>query len=343
MVSLAVVEQGEVNIGAIRWGTFHPLTGLAGDMTEESFHQPVLLRESVEHLRVRPDGVYVDGTVGDGGHTLSLLRASAPRGRVLGIDRDPRSLARAIPRLISFGDRFTPVQGKYSDMAQLARDQWGPALKVDGILLDLGISSQQVDGEGYGFSFQRDEPLDMRFDPEEDRPTAAEIINGYPEADLAQILWEFGEESRSRAIARAIVRSRPISTTGALAGVVAAAVGGRRGRRTHPATRTFQALRIAVNDELASLEAGLEAAIGLLADQGRLAVISYHSLEDRLVKNFLVREATQCICPPELPVCVCDHQPTVRLVNRRILRPSPEEVAANPRSRSARLRVAERL
>ena len=343
MVSLAVAVRVEVPSGVIRRVAFVPAIGLAGDMTDESFHQPVLLREAVEQLRVRPDGVYVDGTVGDGGHALSLLRASAPRGRVLGIDRDPRSLARAIPRLSEFGDRFVPVQGRYSDLSRLAREQWGPDLRVDGVLLDLGFSSRQVEGAGYGFSFQRDEPLDMRFNPNEDLATAAEIVNDYAEADLARILWEFGEESRSRAIARAVARHRPIETTGQLAEVVAGAVGGRQGRRTHPATRTFQALRIAVNDELASLAAGLAAAVQVLAPAGRLVVISYHSLEDRLVKNFLAGEAAQCVCPPDLPVCVCQHQPTVRLVNRRIIRPEAAEVAANPRSRSARMRVAERL
>jgi 16S rRNA (cytosine1402-N4)-methyltransferase len=248
--------------------------------------------------------------------------------------------------LSSFGDRFTPVQGRYSKMAELVRDQLGPDLpdlKIDGILLDLGISSRQIEGEGYGFSFQKDEPLDMRFDPEEDRPTAAEVVNGYSESDLANVIWEYGEESRSRVIARVLVRNRPIETTGQLAEVVAGALGGRRGRRTHPATKTFQALRIEVNDELANVEAGLDAAVGLLAPEGRLVVISYHSLEDRRVKNFLVRESAQCVCPPGLPVCVCEHQPRLRLVNRRVIRPEAEEVAANPRSRSAKLRAAERL
>lgn len=230
-------------------------------------------------------------------------------------------------------------------MVSLVREAWGGEVRVDGILLDLGISSRQVDGPGFGFSFQRDEPLDMRFNPDADGPTAAELVNTWPEAHLASILREFGEEPRAVAIARSLVRGRPIRTTAQLAELVAGGSrGGRRGpRRTHPATRTFQALRIAVNDELNTLQEGLKAAVQLLAPEGRMGVISYHSLEDRLVKNFLAREGAQCICPPGLPVCVCQHKPTVKLVNRRIIRPSAEEVAANPRSRSSRLRVAQRL
>ncbi len=317
------------------------------------FHRPVLLSEVKGRLGVRPGGLYVDATVGDGGHALSFLRASAPQGSVLGIDRDPRSLVRAAERLAPFGDRFIPALGSYADMTALARKVWGNSARVDGVLLDLGISSLQVDAAGFGFSFQRDEPLDMRFDPNSNLPPAAEIINTWPEEELARILWEYGEEPRSRAIARALVRRRPVDTTAELANLVGEVAGrnpkgrtrGRTGgrRRTHPATRTFQALRIAVNDELATLTAGLQATTELLAPAGRLAVISYHSLEDRSVKTFLSRQSAQCLCPPALPVCLCQHQPTLRRVNRRVIRPEAEEVAANPRSRSARLRVAERL
>ena len=285
---------------------------------------------------------------------MSLLRASSPRGRVCGIDLDPRSLVRAEQRLASYGDRFTPALGSYAEMVSLVRGIWGAEGRADGVLLDLGISSRQVDATGFGFSFQRDEPLDMRFNPAADIPTAADIVNAWSETNLAAVIREYGEEPRARAFAAAIVRERPVHTTAQLARVVAEVPGRRRrGRsprgggigpnRIHPATRTFQALRIAVNDELNTLSAGLEEAVELLAPGGRLAVISYHSLEDRLVKNFMAREAAQCICPPGLPVCVCGHRARLSLVNRRIIRPGAGEVAANPRSRSARLRVAQRL
>jgi len=285
---------------------------------------------------------------------LSLLRASSPRGRVCGIDLDPRSLVRAQQRLVSFGVRFTPVLGSYAEMVSLVQGIWGVEARADGVLLDLGISSRQVDATGFGFSFQRDEPLDMRFDPEANIPTAADIVNYWSRDELSAVIREYGEEPRAAAIAAAIVRQRPVGTTGELASLVAGVLGwraargsgrggGRRPARTHPATRTFQALRITVNDELNTLSAGLEAAVELLAPQGRVAVISYHSLEDRLVKNFLAREAAQCLCPPRMPVCICQHWPRLSLVNRRIIRPGAEEVAANPRSRSARLRVAQRL
>ena len=327
------------------------------DQAEEAivpFHLPVLLTEVLGQLGVRPDGVYVDATVGDGGHSLSLLRASSPTGSVCGIDLDPRSLVRAEQRLASFGVRFTPVLGSYAEMMSLVQGIWGEDARADGVLLDLGISSRQVDATGFGFSFQRDEPLDMRFNPEAGVPTAADIVNTRSRGELATLLREYGEEPRAAAIAAAILRQRPIATTGQLASLVAGIAGrrtargagsggGRRSARTHPATRTFQALRIAVNDELNTLGAGLDAAVELLAPAGRLAVISYHSLEDRLVKTFMAREAARCICPPGLPVCVCQHQPRLSLVNRRIIRPGADEVAANPRSRSARMRVAQRL
>ncbi|MDA0733256.1 MAG: 16S rRNA (cytosine(1402)-N(4))-methyltransferase RsmH [Chloroflexi bacterium] len=310
-------------------------------MEELAFHQPVLLRETVEHLAVRPGGVYVDATVGEGGHASSVLQASAPQGVVLGVDRDPRSLSRAQQRLEEFGERFIGIQGNYADAVQMVQSRGFN--KVNGFLLDLGFSSRQVDAEGYGFSFQRDEPLDMRYDPVGQAVTAADMVNTYSEEELVRLLFEYGEESRARAVARAIVRERPINTTGELSALVAQVIHPGKGRRVNPATRVFQALRIAVNDELTNVESGLAAAIELLNEGGRLAVISYHSLEDRLVKNTLVLEATGCICPLELPVCVCEHQPTLRIVNRRIIRPAAEEVSANPRSRSARMRVAERI
>lgn len=323
---------------------------------DTSWHRPALLAEVVGQLGARPGGWYVDGTVGDGGHTKALLRASAPDGRVLGIDRDPRSLVRATARLLPFNnqatnagmpERFTPARGSYAAMTALARQAWGDAAQADGILLDLGLASRQVDAPGFGGSWQQDEALDMRFDPDAPGPTAAELVNSWPEARLAGVLAELGEEPWARSIARSIARHRPIATTGQLAAVVSRAVGQsaghRSGRRIHPATRTFQALRLAVNNELEQLTAGLTAAPELLKSGGRLAVISYHSLEDRIVKQALATAAATCLCPPGLPVCVCRQQPTLRLVNRRVIRPDAAEIAANPRVRSAKLRVAERL
>jgi 16S rRNA (cytosine1402-N4)-methyltransferase len=342
MAALAATVNKESQCRASRSGIVYLISEFEADMEEASFHQPVLLRETVEQLAVRPGGVYVDATVGEGGHALALLQASAPRGVVLGVDRDPRSLARATRRLEQYGERFIPVPGNYADMVELARASG--LTQADGVLLDLGFSSRQVQSPGYGFSFQRDEPLDMRFDPQRQTLTAEHIVNTYSQEELSQLLFQYGEEPRARSIARAIVRSRPVNTTGELAELIARTAGaGRGGRRIHPATRTFQALRIAVNDELTYLAAGLLAAIQLLGPGGRLVVISYHSLEDRLVKHTLARESAGCICPAELPDCVCQHQPTLRIINRRIIRPGDEEVAANPRSRSARMRAAERI
>lgn len=321
-----------------------PAAGLGGGMHDhihdQVFHQPVLRQEVLERLAVQQEGRYVDATVGEGGHSLAILEASA-HGRVLGIDRDPRGLAQATRRLESYGDRFIPVQGSYAQMVELARAHGID--RAEGVLLDLGISSRQVEAPGYGLSFQKDEPLDMRFDPSGETTTAAHLVNTLSEDELRQLLFRDGEEPRARAIARALVQHRPIHTTRELAELVVRAAGPSRGRGIHPATRTFQALRLAVNDELAHLDAGLAAAINLLAPGGRLVVISYHSLEDRLVKTTLVREASRCLCPPGLPVCICGHQPTLRLVSRRATRPTAEEVRNNPRSRSARLRAAQRL
>ena len=301
-------------------------------------HIPVLVTETVEWLSVRPGGVYVDGTVGEGGHSAAILAASGPDGATLGIDRDPRSVDAARLRLTDYGARAQVVHGNYTEMSDLARQ--AGIERVDGILLDLGFSSRQVDAAGYGFSFQRDEPLDMRYDTV--GSTAADFVNHADERDVADVIYRYGEERRSRAVARAIVAARPITTTGGLASVIARALGGRRGSR-HPATRTFQALRVAVNEELMHLQAGLDAALAVLKPGGRLVVISYHSLEDRLVKSWMDREAARCICPPELPVCACDHEPSVRFVRRRVVRPSPAETDNNPRSRSARLRAVERI
>jgi 16S rRNA (cytosine1402-N4)-methyltransferase len=302
-------------------------------------HQPVLYKEIIHVLEPHRGGLYVDGTVGAGGHAWGILQASQPDGRLLGLDVDPQALDLALQRLAGFGDRVQLVQASYTTLLeQLERVGW-PA--VDGILLDLGISSMQVDQAERGFSFQQEAPLDMRFDPH-NPVTAADLVNNLPEEELADLLFEFGEERRSRQVARAIVRARPIYTTTRLASVVASAThSGRPGM--HPATRTFQALRIAVNQELEALTAVLPHAIQALAPGGRLAVISFHSLEDRIVKQFFHRESRDCICPPKQPVCTCGHKASIIEQTRRPLQAGETEINQNPRSRSARLRVAQKL
>ncbi len=303
-------------------------------------HIPVLLREVVEALAVRPGGRYVDCTLGGGGHGQAILEAASPDGELLGIDLDPEALAAARERLAAFGGRVTFAEGNFSQVGDLCRERgFAP---VQGVLFDLGLSSLQLEEESRGFSFQREGPLDMRFSPSQEL-TAAEIVNTYSQEDLADLLWRYGEERRSRRIARRLVEERPLRTTTQLAKAVEQAVGRRARGVIHPATRTFQALRIAVNQELLHLGTALIQAHGLLGFGSRLVVISYHSLEDRIVKSFLARETRDCICPPEAPVCVCGHRATLRLVARGVTRPSADEVAANPRARSARLRAAERL
>ena len=281
----------------------------------------------------------IDGTVGAGGHASGVLGQSAPEGELLGLDRDSVALPLAQQRLARFGERVHLVHGSFLDIKQHALAiGW---TRVDAILLDLGLSSMQLADPERGFSFRMDGPLDMRFDREQGQ-TAADIVNGYEEADLADLIYRFGEERQSRRIARAIVGSRPLSSTEALAELVAGVVKGKP-RRIHPATRTFQALRTAVNDELGVLQESLPVCVDLLRPGGRLAVIAFHSLEDRIVKRFMRTESEDCICPPDQPACTCDHKATLRRVTRRPIRPQQEELDRNPRARSARLRVAERL
>jgi 16S rRNA (cytosine1402-N4)-methyltransferase len=302
-------------------------------------HVPVLYSAVLANLALDPGDDVIDGTLGGAGHAAGLLEATAPDGRLLGLDRDPEAIARAQERLGRFGQRAILVQSSFRDLKAVAgKHHFFPA---DGVLLDLGVSSYQLASPERGFSFFKDGPLDMRFDPARG-PTAAELVNDLPIEELAEILYRFGEEKQSRRIARAIAAARPLSTTGELAEVIAQTVGGRRGR-IHPATKSFQALRIVVNDELGALEDVLPQAVELLRPGGRLAVISFHSLEDRLVKRYFRREAKDCVCPPEQPVCTCEHQATLRIVTRRPVGPDEIEIAQNPRSRSARLRVAEKL
>lgn len=308
-------------------------------LSGEPEHVPVLLDEVLAALAPAPGRCYIDVTVGAAGHACALLERSSPDGRLLALDADAEAVRYARSVLAAFGDRATVRQGSFDRLAEIAAEAGFQA--VDGILADLGLSSRQLADARRGFSFQVEGPLDMRLDPSGQTTTAADLVNTLPEAELADVFYRYGEEHRARAIARAIVRSRPLRTTTELAELVARTVG-RRGR-IHPATRVFMALRIAVNDELGALERMLPQAVDLLGPGGRLAVISFHSLEDRIVKTYLRREASGCICPPSAPVCRCGHVPRLRLITRRPIMPSAREQAQNPRSRSARLRVAEKL
>jgi 16S rRNA (cytosine1402-N4)-methyltransferase len=301
-------------------------------------HQPVLYHEIIHALRPDRGKIFVDCTLGAGGHAWGLLDASKPDGCLLGLDVDPQAIELSRKNLSVFGTRATLIQESYAFLSSLVADiGWK---SVDGILLDLGVSSMQLDTAERGFSFREDAPLDMRFDP--DNPlTADELVNSFPEADLAKIIYQYGEENRAKKIANAITRSRPVETTGQLANIVAGIVRTRK-KRIHPATRTFQALRIAVNRELELIEKVLPQTIDVLAPSGRIAVISYHSLEDRIVKKFIRKESQDCLCPPRQPICTCDHKAKFIIITRKPITPSEEEIRENPRARSARLRIAER-
>lgn len=297
-----------------------------------------MLDETLQALTVQPGGRYIDCTLGGGGHAAAILERSSPGGQFLGIEADPGALKIAATRLAPFENSTLLVNDNFVNLKNICA-QHG-FMPVHGILFDLGLSTLQLESRR-GFSFQTDAPLDMRVSPNQEL-TAADIINSLSESELANLLWRYGEEPDSRRIARMIVQSRPIETTGELVRAIEKAAPGYRGK-IHPATRTFQALRIAVNHELENLSSALEQAVELLGYEGRLVVISYHSLEDRIVKQFMQREARGCICPPGLPKCVCGHKPTIRIINRKVIIPAPEEITLNPRARSAKLRCGERL
>lgn len=325
-------------------------------------HTPVLLTATLDGLNIKPGGSYIDGTLGGGGHTEGMLARGA--GRVLGIDRDPAALQAAAERFSAYSDRLMLVHGNFRDVGTIAQAHGFDA--VDGMLLDIGVSSPQLDVAGRGFSFGQDAPLDMRMDPTQG-VTAADLVNTLPEDELANLIYRYGEERASRRIARQIVEQRKhaaIERTAELADLIKRAVGGRKDERIHPATRTFQALRIAVNDELGALEEALPAATAQLATSGRLAVITFHSLEDRIVKEFMRREAAVCLLPPRLFAeqcphliahddgprpCIyigsrdCDYAPRLAEVTRKPIVADEQELATNPRSRSAKLRIAERI
>ncbi len=302
-------------------------------------HKPVLYQEVLSYLQPRRGQKFVDGTVGSGGHAFGILEASQPDGLLIGIDLDEMALQIAEKHLQPFRGRFWLIHGSYRDLAQhLAQVGWS---SVDGVLLDLGVSSMQLDTPERGFSFRSEAPLDMRFDRRNPR-TAATLVNNLSEDELARIIFLYGEERFARQIAEAIVASRPILTTTQLADLVVGVVG-RHSGGIHPATRTFQALRIAVNAELEALETFLPQAISALNASGRLAIISFHSLEDRLVKKTFQTESRDCICPPKQPICTCNHRARLKVLTPKPLRPSAQEIGLNPRARSARLRVAEKL
>jgi 16S rRNA (cytosine1402-N4)-methyltransferase len=302
-------------------------------------HNPVLVEEAIKALGVQPGGRYIDCTLGAGGHAMAIVEHSSPGGQLLGIDADPEAIEVAGTRFEPYQESTLILNENFVNLQAICyRYDFFP---VHGILFDLGLSSLQLNGSDRGFSFQRSTPLDMRLNPNQ-KLTAADIVNDYSESELAHLIRTYGEERRSRSIAHHIIQRRPIKTTLELVQIIERA-GVRRMGRIHPATKTFQALRIAVNRELENLESALGQAVKLLGHEGRLVVISYHSLEDRIVKQFMQRESRDCICPPGTPTCVCGHKASLRLINKRVIIPSEVEVKSNPRSRSARLRAAERI
>ncbi len=308
-------------------------------MDLELHHRPALVPETLDALDVQPGGRYIDATLGEGGHANAVLRAASPGGQLLGLDADPEAVSVARDRLSGFEQSFLAVNENFRDIRAIALQN--SFVPVHGVIFDLGVSSLQLDVETRGFSFRRPDPLDMRFGLDQ-KTTAADIVNSYTEVELADLIYHLGEDRSARKLARAIVGARPVTTSGELAEIVKNALPRRRSR-IHPATRTFQALRIAVNDELAAIESALEQAVSVLGQGGRLVAISYHSLEDRIVKNFMRRQSSECVCPPGTPICICSHRPTLKLIRRRAVVPTETEIKANPRSRSARLRAAERI
>ena len=307
-------------------------------------HKPVLFEECMEALNIRPDGIYVDGTAGGGNHSFGIASRVGEGGRLIAIDQDEDAIRAAGEKLAPFGDRVSVVRSNFRQVADVCR-MLGIE-EIDGLLLDLGVSSYQLDTAERGFSYQADAPLDMRMDSRNPL-TAYDVVNTYSEQQLRRILYDYGEERFSGRIASAILRhreERPIRTTGELVGIVKEAIpAGARDGGHHPAKRTFQAIRIEVNAELDVIEPAIRSAVAMLKTGGRVAVITFHSLEDRIVKQTFADLATGCTCPKTLPVCVCGKKPTVRLVNRKPILPGERELEENPRSRSAKLRIAEKL
>lgn len=304
---------------------------------------PVLVQETVRYLNLKPEAIYVDGTAGSGGHSLEILSHLPDNSRLICLDRDPDAIRLSLERLGS-DPRVHFTQANFSDLAGVMRDL--TIEKIDGILLDLGMSSYQIEQSGRGFSFIREEPLDMRMNPNH-KPTGEHLINSLSARALQTLLWEYGEERRAKTLARAVVKARekePIKTAAQLARIIEAATPRSHGPwKRHPATKTFQAIRIAVNSEMDNLETFLRKIPNLMAAEGRLVVISYHSLEDRQVKKAMVHWEKTCTCPPDFPVCVCDKSPAFKRVFKKGQKPEQAEIHHNPRARSAIMRVAERI
>lgn len=307
-------------------------------------HKSVLLQECIDALNIRPDGIYLDGTLGGAGHSSQIAHRLTEGGRLIGVDRDRTALAAAKERLAPYADRVTLVHSNFAEIDAILDSLGIPA--VDGMLFDLGVSSPQLDDASRGFSYMADAPLDMRMD-KDDALTAGEVVNTWPQGELRRILYDYGEERYAPQIAAAICRARekaPVETTLELVDIIRSAMPAQALReKQHPAKRSFQAIRIAVNDELGAVSRMMQAAVGRLNPGGRLAVITFHSLEDRIVKSEMQQAARGCTCPPEFPVCVCGKKPLVKLVTRKPIVSGPAELEENPRARSAKLRVAEKL
>ena len=307
-------------------------------------HKSVLLQECIDALNIRPDGIYLDGTLGGAGHSSQIARRLTEGGRLIGVDRDRTALAAAKERLAPYADRVTLVHSNFAEIDAILDSLGIPA--VDGMLFDLGVSSPQLDDASRGFSYMADAPLDMRMD-KDDALTAGEVVNTWTQGELRRILYDYGEERYAPQIAAAICRARekaPFETTLELVDIIRSAMPAQALReKQHPAKRSFQAIRIAVNDELGAVSRMMQAAVGRLNPGGRLAVITFHSLEDRIVKSEMQQAARGCTCPPEFPVCVCGKKPLVKLVTRKPIVSGPAELEENPRARSAKLRVAEKL
>lgn len=307
-------------------------------------HKSVLLQECIDALDIRPDGIYLDGTLGGAGHSSQIARRLTEGGRLIGVDRDRTALAAAKERLAPYADRVTLVHSNFAEIDAILDSLGIPA--VDGMLFDLGVSSPQLDDASRGFSYMADAPLDMRMD-KDDALTAGEVVNTWPQGELRRILYDYGEERYAPQIAAAICRARekaPVETTLELVDIIRSAMPAQALReKQHPAKRSFQAIRIAVNDELGAVSRMMQAAVGRLNPGGRLAVITFHSLEDRIVKSEMQQAARGCTCPPEFPVCICGKKPLVKLVTRKPIVSGPAELEENPRARSAKLRVAEKL
>jgi 16S rRNA (cytosine1402-N4)-methyltransferase len=312
------------------------VTGGPGDHVP---HQPVLYHEVLKALAPKSGLVYLDGTLGAGWHAEGILKASAPSGRLIGLDLDPHALEIAQQHLLAYQDRTIIRQASYFAVPKILKELGLNG--IHGILLDLGVSSMQLDQPERGFSFLEDGPLDMRFNPMEG-PSAADLINALNADALSRIIWDYGEERYARRIAKAVVKARPIHTTQELVSVILAAVPGYEAH-LHPATRTFQALRIATNEELETMAKALPGLVESLVVGGRIAVISFHSLEDRIVKSYFRKESKDCICPPEQPICNCGHLASLKILTKKPVRASDKEVERNPRARSARLRIAQKI